>query len=265
MSRVTQLHAFTVIVGSALLATACGSTDGETEPTAQSATSTTTTASSTSTTSATSTTPASTEPLDASASAAAGQAAEASREPQAQEPSSATPAASVGASPTGTGQQGNGATNNTTQASAQGQDNGASHGAGAQDSNATAASGGTSGQQGQSEGDAQQGTPGPSVYDPNPGDAQDTPVGQLYYSNCGQALTDGALPLHRGEPGYREALDRDGDGIACEPENWPEHEAWPTPTKLPQAYSGEEIQRLMNDPNIDYEPDPGVPGPPPQL
>ena len=26
----------------------------------------------------------------------------------------------------------------------------------------------------------------------------------------------GAAPLYRGEPGYRAALDPDGDGIACE-------------------------------------------------
>ena len=26
----------------------------------------------------------------------------------------------------------------------------------------------------------------------------------------------GAAPLHRGDPGYRSGLDRDGDGIACE-------------------------------------------------
>ncbi|MDK8451010.1 excalibur calcium-binding domain-containing protein [Corynebacterium mastitidis] len=92
-------------------------------------------------------------------------------------------------------------------------------------------------------------------------DAQGVPVGQLYYSNCGQAKADGALPLREGDPGYRPALDRDGDGLACEPENWPEPKAWPTPTKTPQAYSGEEIARLNDDPNIDYEPDPGVPAP----
>ncbi|MFG3189266.1 excalibur calcium-binding domain-containing protein [Streptomyces omiyaensis] len=38
-----------------------------------------------------------------------------------------------------------------------------------------------------------------------------------YYENCDAAREAGAAPLLRGEPGYREALDREGDGIACEP------------------------------------------------
>jgi hypothetical protein len=36
------------------------------------------------------------------------------------------------------------------------------------------------------------------------------------YANCSAARAAGAAPLHRGDPGYRSALDRDGDGIACE-------------------------------------------------
>tara|TARA_B100000678_G_scaffold175139_1_gene146033 strand:+ start:469 stop:1137 length:669 start_codon:yes stop_codon:yes gene_type:complete len=39
----------------------------------------------------------------------------------------------------------------------------------------------------------------------------------VYYRNCVQARTAGAAPLIRGQSGYREALDRDNDGIACEP------------------------------------------------
>lgn len=38
----------------------------------------------------------------------------------------------------------------------------------------------------------------------------------VYYANCAAAKAAGAAPLHRGDPGYRPALDRDGDGIACE-------------------------------------------------
>jgi hypothetical protein len=38
----------------------------------------------------------------------------------------------------------------------------------------------------------------------------------VYYKNCTEARNAGAAPLHRGEPGYRAALDRDGDGTACE-------------------------------------------------
>jgi micrococcal nuclease len=36
------------------------------------------------------------------------------------------------------------------------------------------------------------------------------------YENCAAARAAGAAPLHRGDPGYRSGLDRDGDGVACE-------------------------------------------------
>lgn len=38
-----------------------------------------------------------------------------------------------------------------------------------------------------------------------------------YYRNCAEARTAGAAPMYQGQPGYRSALDADGDGIACEP------------------------------------------------
>lgn len=38
-----------------------------------------------------------------------------------------------------------------------------------------------------------------------------------YYLNCDAARAAGAAPIHAGQPGYRDALDRDRDGIACEP------------------------------------------------
>ncbi len=38
----------------------------------------------------------------------------------------------------------------------------------------------------------------------------------VYFSNCAAARAAGAAPLHEGEPGYRSALDRDHDGVACE-------------------------------------------------
>ena len=37
-----------------------------------------------------------------------------------------------------------------------------------------------------------------------------------FYKNCSEARAAGAAPIYRGEPGYREKLDRDNDGIACE-------------------------------------------------
>jgi hypothetical protein len=42
------------------------------------------------------------------------------------------------------------------------------------------------------------------------------PTATVYYANCTAARAAGAAPLHAGEPGYRSALDRDKDGIACE-------------------------------------------------
>jgi len=38
-----------------------------------------------------------------------------------------------------------------------------------------------------------------------------------YYKNCSEARKAGGAPIRCGEPGYRVNLDRDGDGVACEP------------------------------------------------
>lgn len=38
----------------------------------------------------------------------------------------------------------------------------------------------------------------------------------VYFGSCKAAREAGASPLHRGDPGYRAGLDRDGDGVACE-------------------------------------------------
>ncbi|MFD8954247.1 excalibur calcium-binding domain-containing protein [Streptomyces xanthophaeus] len=37
-----------------------------------------------------------------------------------------------------------------------------------------------------------------------------------YYKNCDAAKAAGAAPIRKGKPGYRTALDKDGDGIACD-------------------------------------------------
>jgi len=42
------------------------------------------------------------------------------------------------------------------------------------------------------------------------------PGADVYFANCSAARAAGAAPLLRGTPGYREAMDRDKDGIACE-------------------------------------------------
>ena len=47
----------------------------------------------------------------------------------------------------------------------------------------------------------------------NSGDDNSSTAGGVFFRNCEAA---GAAPLYFGEPGYRPALDRDRDGVACE-------------------------------------------------
>ena len=47
-------------------------------------------------------------------------------------------------------------------------------------------------------------------------EAAPEPEHNAYYANCSAAKAAHVTPLHHGEPGYRPALDRDGDGVACE-------------------------------------------------
>lgn len=37
------------------------------------------------------------------------------------------------------------------------------------------------------------------------------------FRNCAEARAAGAAPVYRGDPGYGSHLDRDNDGIGCEP------------------------------------------------
>ncbi|MGC5342244.1 excalibur calcium-binding domain-containing protein [Streptomyces sp. DT24] len=39
----------------------------------------------------------------------------------------------------------------------------------------------------------------------------------VYYKNCDAVRAAGAAPIHRGQPGFAAHLDRDGDGVGCEP------------------------------------------------
>ncbi|WP_302054108.1 excalibur calcium-binding domain-containing protein [Sphingomonas tagetis] len=39
----------------------------------------------------------------------------------------------------------------------------------------------------------------------------------VHYSGCKVASAAGAAPIRRGEPGYRQEMDGDFDGVACEP------------------------------------------------
>ncbi|MER7250479.1 excalibur calcium-binding domain-containing protein [Kribbella sp. NPDC000426] len=38
----------------------------------------------------------------------------------------------------------------------------------------------------------------------------------MAYKNCAEVRAAGKAPLHRGDPGYSPALDRNGDGVACD-------------------------------------------------
>ncbi len=39
----------------------------------------------------------------------------------------------------------------------------------------------------------------------------------VYYAGCDEVRDAGRAPLYAGDPGYREGMDGDGDGVACEP------------------------------------------------
>lgn len=43
------------------------------------------------------------------------------------------------------------------------------------------------------------------------------PTTPRYFASCDMARAANWAPIYRGMPGYREALDGDRDGIACEP------------------------------------------------
>ncbi|MEH0845931.1 excalibur calcium-binding domain-containing protein [Micromonospora sp. CPCC 205711] len=42
------------------------------------------------------------------------------------------------------------------------------------------------------------------------------PSPSIYYADCDAVADAGISALEKGEPGYRKALDRNGDGIACD-------------------------------------------------
>lgn len=47
--------------------------------------------------------------------------------------------------------------------------------------------------------------------------AEPSVADSVHFANCDAARAAGAAPLYYGEPGYREGMDGDGDGVACEP------------------------------------------------
>jgi endonuclease YncB( thermonuclease family) len=63
--------------------------------------------------------------------------------------------------------------------------------------------------------------PQPVVPQPQPQpqpqpEPEPAPPAAAYFANCAEAKAAGAAPLYAGQPGYRPALDRDKDGVACE-------------------------------------------------
>ena len=40
--------------------------------------------------------------------------------------------------------------------------------------------------------------------------------GPVAYADCSAVRAAGAAPIHRGEPGFSDAFDGDGDGVGCE-------------------------------------------------
>lgn len=51
-----------------------------------------------------------------------------------------------------------------------------------------------------------------------PGRTQSLDAGRTRpFANCAEARAAGAAPVRRGDPGYGPHLDRDNDGIGCEP------------------------------------------------
>ncbi|MFF0902793.1 UNVERIFIED_CONTAM: excalibur calcium-binding domain-containing protein [Kocuria sp. CPCC 205316] len=58
--------------------------------------------------------------------------------------------------------------------------------------------------------------PGGTGTAPEPAPAPAPAPVDVHYANCTAAREAGAAPLLRGAPGYRDAMDRDGDGVACE-------------------------------------------------
>lgn len=53
--------------------------------------------------------------------------------------------------------------------------------------------------------------------DAGSGAASPAANGEPHYRYCSDARAAGAAPLQRSDPGYAAHLDRDGDGVACEP------------------------------------------------
>ena len=72
----------------------------------------------------------------------------------------------------------------------------------------------------------------------------------VYFANCAEARAAGAAPLFRGQPGYRQALDRDNDGVACETGDSDTTPPPTTPPPPPASVAQTDIVRYAWTPNI---------------
>jgi micrococcal nuclease len=63
-----------------------------------------------------------------------------------------------------------------------------------------------------------QAAPPPALFEPASPTVDIPPLSSasVVYEDCDAARAAGAAPLQEGQPGYRTALDRDADGVACE-------------------------------------------------
>ena len=50
-----------------------------------------------------------------------------------------------------------------------------------------------------------------------PGQTSADVEASVYYATCADAVAAGKAPLYPGQPGYREELDPQGVGVACQP------------------------------------------------
>lgn len=60
-------------------------------------------------------------------------------------------------------------------------------------------------------------THGPATGTPSGNNLDSDGASNRAFRNCAEARAAGAAPVRRGDPGYGAHLDRDNDGIGCEP------------------------------------------------
>jgi hypothetical protein len=60
------------------------------------------------------------------------------------------------------------------------------------------------------------GEPVPAAAPAVPAEGAPAPQAAAPFPDCAAARAAGAAPLHRGDPGWSDAMDGDGDGLACE-------------------------------------------------